>query len=68
MTASVPPPYCRWACQKYEAAVSAKNRNGIQKDNNFQQKLANLNLMQVYRVNDIKDEDQLLALAEDHYD
>ena len=50
------------------AAASATNRNGIQKNNNFRQKLANLNLLQVYRVNDIKDEDQLLALAENHYD
>lgn len=51
------------------AAASTANRQGRRNDRNSPQgKLTNLNVMQIIRAKDIKDEDQLLALAQENYD
>ena len=50
------------------AAASATNREGMENDHNSRQKLANLNVMHISRAKDIKDDDQLLTLAENNYD
>ena len=47
------------------AAASITNREGRQNDHNSRQKLVNLNVMQINRT---KDEEHILALAEDNYD